>query len=148
MISELWSKVPGLTLRAMCCQGKKEQGGGRKFKAVIFYMGGVLIPAPVLLFDDSDSAPGIIAKVITNSGTDSAWRRLEQGDITLSAFILAFNKEVTTEAGKDVNFSSLLNAMRGKVEVETIPEMMAVVKRVRAEGLKTALLTNNWYTDK
>ena len=33
------------------------------------------------------------------------------------------------------------------VQSQPFPEMVDAVKCVRAEGLKTALLTNNWYTD-
>ena len=37
--------------------------------------------------------------------------------------------------------------LRGMVQVQPFPEMVDAVKCVRAEGLKTALLTNNWFTD-
>ena len=36
---------------------------------------------------------GTITQIIVESGTDGAWHRLEQGDITLSEFATAFSKE-------------------------------------------------------
>ena len=36
---------------------------------------------------------GTISQIIVKSGTEGAWQRLEQGDITLSEFVTAFSKE-------------------------------------------------------
>ena len=41
----------------------------------------------------------------------------------------------------------MLRGMQGMVQSQPFAEMVDAVKCLRAEGLKTALLTNNWYTD-
>ncbi|KAK7087596.1 hypothetical protein V1264_021627 [Littorina saxatilis] len=90
---------------------------------------------------------GTISQIIVKSGTDGAWHRLEQGDITLSDFAQAFSKECSQKVGREIDISPLLYGLRGMVKADPFPEMIDAVKCVRAEGLKTALLTNNWYTD-
>ncbi|KAL8615272.1 hypothetical protein ACOMHN_051764 [Nucella lapillus] len=150
MISQPWRKVAQPTAMATL-SGGREGKGAHRYKAVIFDMGGVLIPSPFTLFrameKQGEMPPGTIGQIIKNNGMHGAWSRLERGELTLSEFSLAFNKEVSPVAGKDVNIDFLVDGMRVILNADPIPEMMDVVKCVRAEGLKTALLTNNWYTD-
>ncbi|KAK7485430.1 hypothetical protein BaRGS_00023378 [Batillaria attramentaria] len=90
---------------------------------------------------------GTISQIIVKSGTDGAWHLLEQGDLTLSEFSAAFSKECSEKVGRDVDVSPLVRHLRGMTRAEPFPDMVDAVKCVHAEGLKTALLTNNWFTD-
>ena len=50
------------------------------------------------------------------------------------------------QAGKQVDVEPLVGALSGEGHtVHPIPEMIHAIKCIRAEGIKTALLTNNFY---
>ncbi|XP_076453379.1 acyl-CoA dehydrogenase family member 10-like [Babylonia areolata] len=151
MLSQPWRNTAQPTMMATLSEGSKDHGGRSKYKAVIFDMGGVVVPSPFALFQAmeklAEMPQGAIVEVIKKGGMDGAWGLLEQGKFTLSEFVSAFNKEVSKEAGRDVDLSPLMDGLRGMVKVDPFPEMVDAIQCVRAEGLKTALLTNNWYTD-
>ena len=58
------------------------------------------------------------------------------------------NKELPSDVlfqlGHEVDFSDLIPTFHRTATVP-FPQMVDAVKCVRAEGLKTALLTNNWF---
>ncbi|XP_053385750.1 acyl-CoA dehydrogenase family member 10-like [Mercenaria mercenaria] len=120
----------------------------KETKAVIFDMGGVILPSPMLLFQDferSNNLPnGLILKTILSDRTNGAWTRLEEGRLNLTEFAKAFSEECSKQLGQEVDMSGLMPGFN-KHAARPFPQMIDAVKSVRAEGLKTALLTNNWF---
>ena len=54
------------------------------------------------------------------------------------------------KAGERVNVNGLLQAMipeKGIAHIKPFPEMISAIRSIKAEGIKTALLTNNWRLD-
>ncbi|BFZ04754.1 hypothetical protein BsWGS_07793 [Bradybaena similaris] len=127
-----------------------KQAGPKPLKAVIFDMGGVILPGPFKLFEEFESRAGLplgtVSRLIASQGMDSHWAQMEIGKFTVSQFTQIFSKELSEHVGKNVDVSPLM----AKISHGTgaaIPAMIDAIKCIRAEGLKTALLTNNWFTD-
>ncbi|GFN95514.1 acyl-CoA dehydrogenase family member 10 [Plakobranchus ocellatus] len=125
-------------------------GRPTRFKAVVFDMGGVVLPSPFQMFRDFEKSVGLksgaLAKIIVSEGSQGPWGQLEEGKLTLSQFSQLFSKTISKEVGNEVDVSPLINWMSYN-NVDAFPEMVEAVQCVRAYGLKTALLTNNWFLD-
>ncbi|CAL1534333.1 unnamed protein product [Lymnaea stagnalis] len=119
-------------------------------KAVIFDMGGVIIASPFQMFNDFEKKNGLqngsLSRVIVGGGPDGSWAQLEMGKINLTQFAQSFSRELSKQAGKDVDVSTLVKGLRSD-KVTPFPIMLEAIKCVKAEGIKTALLTNNWFID-
>ncbi|XP_005102670.1 acyl-CoA dehydrogenase family member 10 isoform X2 [Aplysia californica] len=122
-----------------------------KPKAVIFDMGGVVVPSPFQLFKDFEKSTGLssgtVSKFIVAGGMDGAWSQLESGKLTLSEFSDIFSRELSKEVGKEIDTSLLIAWMSKSEEGHAFPVMVNAVRGVKAHGMKTALLTNNWFVD-
>ncbi|XP_060605115.1 acyl-CoA dehydrogenase family member 10-like isoform X1 [Ruditapes philippinarum] len=122
--------------------------GKTETRAVIFDMGGVILPSPMLIFQDferqNNLPDGLILKTILSDRTNGAWTRMEEGRLNLSEFAKVFSEECSNQLGKSVDMSDLMPRF-SKFAVTPFPQMIDAIKCVRAEGLKTALLTNNWF---
>jgi putative hydrolase of the HAD superfamily len=118
------------------------------YRAVIFDLGGVVLPSPIDFFRTFERERGLpdrfISEVIVGSGEHGAWSRLERGELSLAEFGAAFEAECEA-AGTSVNASELFGAMSG--DGAPYPEMVAAIGAVRERGLRTAALTNNWKLD-
>ncbi len=114
-------------------------------RAVIFDIGGVIVDSPmegIARYERDRELPrGFINRLIVDRGDEGAWARLEQGKGGLDEFYAAFEKECR-EAGAEVSARDLMQAMGNGMEPREI--MLEAVKRIRAHGLATAALTNNW----
>ena len=50
------------------------------------------------------------------------------------------------QVGREIDVKPLIEGLCHK-QVEAFPEMLEAIQCVRSYGLKTALLTNNWFVD-
>jgi len=118
------------------------------FRAVIFDLGGVVMPSPIEAFREYERRVGLphrfISEVIVAGDDHSAWSRLERGELSLDEFAVAFEVECAA-AGETVHGADMLGTLQGSGEAR--PGMLEAIRRIRAAGLKTAALTNNWATD-
>ena len=114
-------------------------------RAVIFDLGGVVFPSPFDVFAAYEAEHGLpdrfLRTVVATSADHGAWARLERGELDPEAFGAAFAAECAA-AGATVDGREILAAIsRG---FEPRPEMLGAIRRIRAQGLRTAALTNNW----
>lgn len=114
-------------------------------RAVIFDLGGVVFPSPFDVFAAYEREHGLpdrfLRTVVATSADHGAWARLERGELDAEAFGTAFAAECAA-AGATVDGRAILAAIgRG---FEPRPEMLGAIRRIRARGLRTAALTNNW----
>ena len=69
----------------------------QQLHAVIFDLGGVVLDSPLPAIAAYEADLGLprqlIARLVTEGGTDGAWARLERGELTASAFATAFSEE-------------------------------------------------------
>jgi epoxide hydrolase-like predicted phosphatase len=119
-----------------------------RYRAVIFDLGGVVVGSPLAAIADYERAQGIVSgfvnRLVVTTGAGGAWSRLERGELGLEQFYPAFEAEC---AAAGVTLSA--RAMMGEVARATAPRpaMLEAIRRIRAEGLKAAALTNNWLTE-
>ncbi|XP_021365983.1 acyl-CoA dehydrogenase family member 10-like isoform X2 [Mizuhopecten yessoensis] len=120
----------------------------KKTKAVIFDLGGVIVPPPFKMFEDYEKAKGLppksISRVVVEGGSNGSWNKLESGQLSVTQFFDVFQKEYFDLTGKNIDVAELFRGF-GKYLGKPYPQMIDAVQCVRAEGLKTALLTNNWH---
>uniref|UniRef100_F6XUS6 Acyl-CoA dehydrogenase family member 10 n=1 Tax=Ciona intestinalis TaxID=7719 RepID=F6XUS6_CIOIN len=118
-----------------------------KFRAVIFDMGGVVLPSPFPMTKEYELQkkipPGTIWKTIKDYGDKGAWPKLEIGEINAEEFGQIFSEECTKIAGETVNVHDFLPYLEHGMK-SPISEVLDAINCLRQEGYKTALLTNNW----
>ena len=116
-----------------------------KYRAVIFDLGGVVFPSPFDAFDVYDEqnglAVGTTRALIRTSSETGAWAALERNDITLAGFATELQAEAERE-GFVLDAQLLLQTISGGFGAR--PDMLAAIRTIRARGLRTAALTNNW----
>jgi len=128
----------------------KQSDGKPRTKAVIFDMGGVIIPSPMKFFFDFEHSLGLshgtLLKAVSTTGPNGAWQRLERGEISAAEFGRQISDEYSSQTGKKTDLSSLLGRFVEVFinEAKPYPQMIEAIKCLRAEGIKTALLTNNF----
>jgi putative hydrolase of the HAD superfamily len=117
------------------------------FRAVIFDLGGVVLPSPLDVFRAYEARHGLphrfLSEVVIDTGEPGAWSRFERGELDADGFARAFEAECA-DAGGFVVVAALLE------EIATgsgpRPEMLDALREIREHGLSTAALTNNWST--
>ncbi len=114
-------------------------------RAVIFDLGGVVLGTPLHAIADFerelDIAAGTVNRVVVETGSGGAWSRLERGELTMSAFVTAFEADCAA-AGAAVPARELME--RIAVTSQPRPAMLAAIRCIRGRGLLAAALTNNW----
>jgi epoxide hydrolase-like predicted phosphatase len=115
------------------------------FSAVIFDLGGVVLGSPLHAIADFERERGIPAgfvnRVVMETAPEGAWSRLERGELELEEFFDAFESDCE-RAGQEISARAMMERMAESAQPR--PAMLEAVQRIRARGLKTAALTNNW----
>lgn len=113
-----------------------------RFRAVLWDFGGVLTSSPFDAFAryerDRGLPEGFLRRVNATDPDTNAWARLERNELDLDGFGAAFAAE-SGALGHEVDGRDVLPLLAGELR----PEMVRAVRRCRAHGLRTALLTNN-----
>jgi epoxide hydrolase-like predicted phosphatase len=121
---------------------------GVTIRAVIFDLGGVVMPSPLDAFREYERRNGLshrfLSEIVVAGGDHGAWSRLERGELSMPDFQTAFEQECA-DAGGTVSASDLFALVHDGSGPR--PAMLAAIARIRDEGLKTAALTNNWVLD-
>jgi putative hydrolase of the HAD superfamily len=115
------------------------------YRAVIFDLGGVVFPSPFEAFDAYERAanldPGTLRSLIRTSSETGAWAALERGELTMTEFCGELESEAAA-AGFSLDGAHLMDMVTAGFGPR--PKMAAAINRIRAAGLRTAALTNNW----
>jgi putative hydrolase of the HAD superfamily len=116
-------------------------------RAVIFDLGGVVLGSPlhaIAAFERELGIPtGFVNRVVVTTGPTGAWSRLERGELELEAFYAAFDADCAA-AGRPIARDLMT---RVGTAAAPRPVMLEAIGRIRARGLLTAALTNNWVTE-
>ncbi|XP_013416643.1 acyl-CoA dehydrogenase family member 10 isoform X1 [Lingula anatina] len=135
---------------SVCSEGR----GSRRYgstttptKAVIFDMGGVLLPSPFQAFNDFEAALNLpknsVNEFIVSLGEQGGWAKLDRGEMTFKEYVEEFNRGLSDKVGKKIDASTLFYGLTD-MTARPYPEMLDAIQCIRAEGIKTALITNNW----
>ena len=112
--------------------------------AVMFDLGGVVLESPfpaLSRYEERRLTEGFLNELVVQGGPNGSWARLERGELSFEEFCQAFDAEATL-AGGEISSRDLMERL---VETTTPrPEMLAVVRRLRALGLGVAALTDNF----
>ncbi len=115
---------------------------------MLFDLGGVVLGSPlhaIARYERARDIPaGFVNRVVVATGPAGAWSRLERGELGMDAFSAAFEAECAA-AGQPID----ARAMMGLVQAASQPRpaMLEAIRRIRARGLATAAVTNNWVSD-
>ena len=84
---------------------------------------------------------GFVNRVVVETGAGGAWARLEKGELDLGAFVPAFEADCFA-AGQRIAVGTMMARMAETARPR--PPMLETIRRIRANGLLAAALTNNW----
>lgn len=129
-----------------------------RFKAVIFDVGGVLVPQPQIAIrqyeKDLGTPPGFLGQVFMKGAPDNSFSRVERGELLFSEFLDEFGKEVASAseaAGIQLHGFSAKTLFE-KMEVLSAQalhhEMFHAIKILKSKDMKTCALTNNWIDER
>jgi putative hydrolase of the HAD superfamily len=127
----------------------RERGAGvtSQIAAVIFDLGGVVMDSPLHAIAryerDHGLAPNAINHAIVAAGDEGAWSRLERGELAVTDFFPAFEVDCRAH-GVELSGSRVMAYIAEAAGPR--PRMIEAIRRIRAEGLRVAALTNNWVT--
>jgi epoxide hydrolase-like predicted phosphatase len=118
--------------------------------AVIFDLGGVVIASPMQTFANHEREQGLepnfINRMIVKNGHDSAWGRLERGEIAMNAeFFTSFDAELSAAGAPGLSSHAIFSDVAKAAGVNQ--NMVAAIGRLRDAGYRLAALTNNWVND-
>ena len=119
------------------------------YRAVIFDLGGVVFPSPFEAFDaydhGNDLKKGTMRALIRRSSESGAWAALERGELSMDEFVDALEAEALA-TGLKVDARRLMGLIGSSLGPR--PEMEHALREIRARGLRTGALTNNWANEK
>lgn len=115
-----------------------------EIRAAIFDLGGVVFDSPLHAIARHEAAVGAPAGIVNRVATQgSAWGQLERGELGMAEFLRAFDAECRA-AGAEIRAAEMMARI---AECGPRPRMVEAIRRIRAEGLLVAALTNNWAND-
>jgi putative hydrolase of the HAD superfamily len=104
-----------------------------------------VFPSPFEAFDaydhGNDLKKGTLRSLIRTSSETGAWAALERGELTMDEFVTALEAEAVA-AGFRLDARRLMGLIGSSLGPR--PEMTRAIERIRASGLRTGALTNNW----
>jgi putative hydrolase of the HAD superfamily len=104
-----------------------------------------VFPSPFEAFDaydhGNDLKKGTMRSLIRTSSETGAWAALERGELTMDEFVVALEAEALA-AGFRLDARRLMGLIGSSLGPR--PEMTRAIELIRAAGLRTGALTNNW----
>ena len=112
------------------------------FRAVLWDFGGVILSSPFEAFNRYEERAGLPRDFIrglnaTNPDTN-AWAKFERNEVTFEEFCDLFEAEAQA-LGHTLAAREVMPMLGGEIR----PAMVEALRRCKAAGLKTAMLTNN-----
>ena len=116
------------------------------FDAVLWDFGGVILSSPFDSFNRYEEQHGLPKDFIrglnaTNPDTN-AWAKMERSEVNLEEFCRLFEEEAVAAGGSLVG-AEVLAMLRGELR----PQMVEAQQRIKAAGIRQALLTNNFSSE-
>jgi putative hydrolase of the HAD superfamily len=115
-------------------------------EAVLWDFGGVILSSPFESFNKYEEEHGLprdfIRGLNAKNPDANAWAQMERSDVDLATFCRLFEAEAEAAGGTLVG-ADVLAMLSGEVR----PQMVEAQRRIKAAGLRQALLTNNFTSD-
>ncbi|TEA35977.1 hypothetical protein DBR06_SOUSAS810097 [Sousa chinensis] len=123
--------------------------GGGPYKAVIFDMGGVLIPSPGRVaaeWEVQNHIPsGTILKALISGGENGPWMKFMRAEITTEDFLQEFGRLCSEISKTSMPLDSFFSLLTSERVAKPFPVMTEAITQIRAKGLQTAVLSDNFY---
>ncbi|XP_037367055.1 acyl-CoA dehydrogenase family member 10 isoform X2 [Talpa occidentalis] len=123
--------------------------GGGTYRAVIFDMSGVLIPSlgrVAAEWEAQNQIPsGTILRALIAGGENGPWMKFMRGEITTEVFLQEFGLHCSEMSKMSVPVDSFFSLMTSEQVTKQFPVMTEAITQIRAKGLQTAVLSNNFY---
>ncbi|NXH24078.1 ACD10 dehydrogenase, partial [Myiagra hebetior] len=120
---------------------------GFSYRAVIFEESGVLLPAPHRTATDWEARScipaGTIQQAAVSGGENSLSLKYSRGELTAVEFLQELGQQCFEIANVHVPVDSFLWDLIRNEMIKQLPIMAEAAQCIRAEGLKTALLSHN-----
>uniref|UniRef100_A0A674GDB8 Aminoglycoside phosphotransferase domain-containing protein n=1 Tax=Taeniopygia guttata TaxID=59729 RepID=A0A674GDB8_TAEGU len=124
-----------------------QQCRGFSYKAVVFEESGVLLPAPHRTATDWEARScipaGTIQRAALSGGENSLSLQYSRGELTAVEFLQELGQQCFEIANVRVPVHSFLWDLIRKEMIKQLPIMAEAAQCIRAEGLKTALLSHS-----
>ncbi len=118
------------------------------YRAVIFDLGGVVVGSPlhaIAAYERDNGIPaGTINRIVVATAPDGAWSRLERGELMLEEFYAAFDADCAA-AGYTISARDMMQRIAEITAPR--PAMLDAIRCIRAQGLRTGVVTNNWVVE-
>lgn len=122
-----------------------------KPKAVIFDLGGVVIPSPQVIFDRFeekwDLTAGSLVGTIKATGNGGSFAKMERGEYSVEDFCEPFRQEYQSFCKRELTIDQVqefANHLSNFTELKPHQEVIAMFRRLKEQGIKVAILTNNF----
>lgn len=123
----------------------------RKTKAVIFDLGGVVVPSPQGIFDKFEEkcnlSPGSLVDTIKATGNGGSFAKMERGEYTVEEFCEPFKHEYVSHTGKSISLDQVKEfayTLCDFTKVVPHKEVLYMFGWLKERGIKVAILTNNF----
>ncbi|XP_032864156.2 acyl-CoA dehydrogenase family member 10 isoform X1 [Tyto alba] len=124
---------------------RQSSSGWRRYKAVIFDASGVLLPSPYKTAMDWEAQKcipaGTVQQAILSGGENSLSLKYTRGELTTVEFLRELGQQCFEIANVCVPVDSFLSDLIRNEMIKQLPIMAEAAQCIRAEGLKTALLS-------
>jgi acyl-CoA dehydrogenase family protein 10 len=135
--------------------GLHSTGTNPTTKAVIFDVGGVVVPSPFPLIDQfeirENLSAGSINQTIRHYGAEGSFRKLERGELTLESFCRPFSVEYSELHGVAITPEQVWGLAKGLggLDKDLVPykEVMDLMVKLKSAGIKIGVVTNNFKFD-
>ena len=125
-----------------------------KTRAVIFDLGGVVVPSPQPIFDQFEAKHGLeqgsIVATIKAKGENGAFAKMERGEITVEGFCEPFRDEYAQFTGVELSMEQVeefIGSLADFTKLDPNREVMDAIEWLKTKGIKVAILTNNFKRD-
>lgn len=123
-------------------------------KAVIFDLGGVVVPSPQPIFDRFEEKHGLtkgsLVKTIKVKGDRGAFGKLERGEISIENFPEPFRndyKEITSVELTLEQMQEFIKSLSDFTKLSPDSAIIECIQWLKNKGVKVAILTNNFRWD-
>ena len=151
------SKLLGSTARLLATQNgpfPPKNDVHKTPKAVIFDLGGVVVPSPQPIFDRFEEQHGLkngsLIHTIKTAGERGAFAKLERGELTTEGVAEPFAADYKRVMDVEISVElvrAFMSQLADFTKLTPHAEVIGMMERLQSKGIKVAILTNNFLFD-
>ncbi len=159
-ISSPWASVRSLSISGTFYTSARQRSSSSAHlqwptpKAVIFDLGGVVVPSPQPIFDKFEEKhklkKGSLVNTIKVKGDRGAFGKMERGEISIEEFSEPFQKEYIEVNSGDLTLEQtqeFIKCLSDFTKLSPHPAVQDSIQWLKSKGIKVAILTNNFRWD-